>query len=58
MEKKTPLLTEIANWLLPFGFRLWDVGEVYRNESNVLGTLDCMFVNINSVIAPSWYYDT
>jgi FkbM family methyltransferase len=56
--KKTPLLTEIANWLLPFGFRLWDVGEVYRNANNVLGTLDCMFVNINSGIAPSWYYDT
>ena len=54
--KDTPLLTELADWLLPFGFRLWDIGDEYRNEQGVLTTLDCAFVNVNVGIAESWYY--
>jgi FkbM family methyltransferase len=52
----TPLLTEIADWLLPFNFRLWDVVEPYRNEQGVLATLDCVFVNTKSGITPDWHY--
>lgn len=52
----TPLLTEISEWLLPFNFRLWDVTEPYRNSDDVLGTLDCVFVNTQSEITPKWYY--
>ncbi len=52
----TPLLTEIANWLLQFDFRLWDIAEPYRNPDDVLTTLDCVFVNTKSAIAPEWYY--
>lgn len=54
--KKNPLLTEIADWLLPFDFRLWDVADAYRNEDGVLTTLDCIFVNSTAGITPSWYY--
>ncbi|MFN5515074.1 MAG: FkbM family methyltransferase [Cyanobacteriota bacterium] len=53
---QTPLLTEIADWLLLFGFRLWDIGETYRNDNGVLGTLDCLFVNTQIGLAPSWFY--
>jgi FkbM family methyltransferase len=52
----TPLLTEISDWLLQFGFRLWDVGDEYRNDKDILTTLDCVFVNQNIGIAESWYY--
>jgi FkbM family methyltransferase len=54
--KDTPLLTEIADWLLPFNFRLYDIAEPYRNPDDVLTTLDCVFVNTKSAIAPDWYY--
>jgi FkbM family methyltransferase len=53
---QTPLLTEIAQWLLPFNFRLWDVSEPYRNGDDVLTSLDCIFVNSLSGITPPWYY--
>jgi hypothetical protein len=54
--KETPLLTEIADWLLQFDFRLWDIAEPYRNPEDILTTLDCVFINTQSAIAPSWYY--
>lgn len=54
--KDTPLLTELAEWLLPFGFRLWDIGDEYRNEQGILTTLDCAFVNVDIGICESWYY--
>jgi FkbM family methyltransferase len=54
--KNTPLLTEIADWLLAFNFRLWDVGDNYRDDKGVLTALDCIFVNSNSGITSSWYY--
>ena len=54
--KETPLLTEIADWLLPFNFRLYDIAEPYRNPDDVLTTLDCVFVNTNSRITPDWFY--
>ena len=54
--KETPLLTEIADWLLPFNFRLWDIAEPYRDPDDILTTLDCIFINTKSAIAPDWYY--
>jgi FkbM family methyltransferase len=54
--KNTPLLTEIADWLLPFNFRLWDVVQPYRDEQGVLASLDCVFINTKSGITPDWYY--
>jgi FkbM family methyltransferase len=55
--KQTPLLTEIADWLLSFNFRLWDVADAYRNQAGVLTTLDCIFVNTKAGISPIWYYE-
>jgi len=55
--KKTPLLTEIADWLLSFNFRLWDLADAYRDQAGVLTTLDCIFVNTQAGIAPIWYYE-
>jgi len=55
--KKTPLLTEIADWLLSFNFRLWDLADAYRDQGGVLTTLDCIFVNTQAGIAPIWYYE-
>ena len=55
--KETPLLTEIADWLIQFDFRLWDVTEPYRNPEGILGSLDCVFINTKAGIAPNWYYD-
>jgi FkbM family methyltransferase len=53
---QTPLLTEIAQWLLPFNFRLWDVSEPYRNQAGELVTLDCVFVKASLDFVPDWYY--
>ncbi len=53
---QTPLLTEIAQWLLPFDFRLWDVSEPYRDPNGQLTTLDCIFINANAGLTPDWYY--
>ncbi|AIE75321.1 FkbM family methyltransferase [Synechocystis sp. CS-94] len=52
----TPLLTEIAHWLLPLNFRLWDVSEPYRGPQGELTTLDCIFINTAAGLSPSWYY--
>ncbi|MBE9195026.1 MULTISPECIES: FkbM family methyltransferase [Synechocystis] len=52
----TPLLTEIANWLLPLNFRLWDVSEPYRGPQGELTTLDCIFINTAAGLTPDWYY--
>lgn len=52
----TPLLNEIAQWLLPFNFRLWDVSEPYRNPNGHLTTLDCIFINTDAGLTPDWYY--
>lgn len=52
----TPLLTEIVDWLLSYNFRLWDLGDPYRNEEGILATLDCFFINTKSGLMPDWYY--
>lgn len=54
--QNTPLLTEIADWLLTFNFRLWDTGDNYRDDKGILTALDCIFVNSQSEITPNWYY--
>ncbi|MBW1859187.1 MAG: FkbM family methyltransferase [Deltaproteobacteria bacterium] len=48
--KNTPLLTEISDWLIQFGFRLWDVADSDRAENGVLRALDYIFVNTNGAI--------
>jgi len=53
---QTPLLTELADWLLPFNFRLWDVGDVYRDAQDGLATLDCVFINTALGLTPDWFY--
>ncbi|MFN5515075.1 MAG: FkbM family methyltransferase [Cyanobacteriota bacterium] len=53
---ETPLLTEIADWLLQYNFRLWDIGDPYRNEQAILEALDCVFINANSNISLPWHY--
>lgn len=52
----TPLWTDLATWLLQFDFHLWDIADSYRNEEGILTSMDCFFVNANSVLTPSWYY--
>lgn len=52
----TPLLTEIADWLLPLNFRLWDVTEPYRNPEGILASLDCIFVKASMELCPDWFY--
>jgi len=54
--KDTPLMTEIADWLLSSNFRLWDIGDSYRNEDGILTTLDCVFINTATGLTPEWYY--
>jgi FkbM family methyltransferase len=51
-----PLLTDLADWLLKFNFRLWDIADCYRNPDGVLSTVDCIFVNVDAGFAPHWYY--
>ena len=53
---ETPLLMEIAHWLLQYDFRLWDIGDPYRNDQGILATLDCVFVNTNSSISLPWHH--
>lgn len=53
---ETPLLSEIANWLQPFNFELWDVGDGYRDHRGILATLDCVFLNRMTGLMPEWYY--
>ena len=53
---QTPLFTELANWLLGLGFRLWDLGDEYRDERGGLATVDCLFLNVASDICPAWHY--
>jgi hypothetical protein len=45
----TPLLIEMMNWLAEFGFCLWDVGGSYRETNGILASLDCAFVNSNTM---------
>ena len=45
----TPLLTEIISWVAEYGFCLWDVADAYRDADGVLTSLDCAFVNSNTM---------
>jgi len=60
----TPLLSDIMDWLLTYNFRLWDIAGGFRNDEGVLGSIDCIFINVNAFeklkldcIKP-WYYST
>jgi hypothetical protein len=48
-EGKAPLLIEIASWLAGRGFFLWDVADTYRDEADVLASIDCFFINAQSM---------
>jgi hypothetical protein len=50
-EGKTPLLIEVASWLAARGFFLWDVGGTYRSDAGVLQSIDCFFINAESMAA-------
>lgn len=54
---QTPLLTDIIHWLRSLNFRLWDIGDTYRSENDGLATVDCVFVNTQVGLTPSWYYE-
>ena len=56
-EGKTPLLLEIASWLAGRGFFLWDLADPYRDSADVLASVDCFFVNAQSM-APYVTYRT
>lgn len=42
----TPLFHELVEFLLPFGFRLWDFCGNYRRENGVLVSQDMVFLNV------------
>jgi hypothetical protein len=48
-EGKAPLLIEIASWLARRGFFLWDIADTYRDDADVLASIDCFFVNAQSM---------
>jgi FkbM family methyltransferase len=48
-EGKAPLLLEIASWLAQRGFFLWDIADTYRDDADVLASIDCFFVNAQSM---------
>ncbi len=60
--ENTPLFNELIEWLLPYNFRLWDIIGSFRDPDGVLGSIDCVFINVQSFtdlelgcIKP-WYY--
>jgi len=42
---ETPLLAEVAQWLRPLGFFLWDLGNAWRDLDATLVAQDCIFLN-------------
>jgi FkbM family methyltransferase len=47
---RTPLVGEIVAWLAKAGFSLWDVGDSYRDPDGVLASVDCVFVNVRTMV--------
>jgi hypothetical protein len=45
---QTPLLLEVCNWLVGFGFHVWDFSDCYRNEKGINISQDCLFLNKRS----------
>ena len=54
--KKTPLLHEIINHLLPRGFYLFDFAGEYRNAQGRLFAPDVFFVNRNSQLVRDYRF--
>ncbi|MEL4898649.1 FkbM family methyltransferase [Crocosphaera sp. Alani8] len=60
--ENTPLFNELIQWLLPYNFRLWDIVGSFRNSDQVLGSIDCVFINVQSFtdleldFVKPWYY--
>jgi FkbM family methyltransferase len=42
----TPLFQELVDFLLPFGFRLWDFCGQFRSENGILVSQDMVFLNV------------
>jgi FkbM family methyltransferase len=47
----TPLLLEVSEWLRQNDFHLWDLGNPWRDETGVLVTQDCLFLNARSKVS-------
>jgi len=47
----TPLLLEVADWLRKFDFHLWDLGNPWRDNDEVLVAQDCLFLNARSKVS-------
>jgi FkbM family methyltransferase len=54
-EGKAPLFLEVASWLAARGFYLWDLADLDRDPSEVLQSVDCFFINAQSM-APHLTY--
>lgn len=47
----TPLLLEVADWLRQFNFHLWDLSNPWRDDSGVMVSQDCLFLNAHSKVS-------
>lgn len=47
----TPLLLEVADWLRQFDFHLWDLSNPWRDDSGVMVSQDCLFLNAHSKVS-------
>lgn len=49
--ENTPLISELINFLAPFGFHMFEVGDSWRNHNGSLISQDFFFVNERSILA-------
>ena len=54
--KSTPLIIEVMNFLAPFGFHMFDVGDSWRNQNGSLISQDFYFVNERSSLASDFNF--
>lgn len=52
-DGKTPLLTELAEWLAGRGFYPWEFGRSYRDETGLLVAPDVIFMNVRCPQSPN-----
>lgn len=53
---ETPLIHEIVNYLLPYGFYLFDIGDGFRNSTGNLISQDFFFINKTSELAKDYRF--
>ena len=54
--QSTPMIHELMNFLLPFGFFMFDVGDCWRNANGSLISQDFYFVNERSEMASDYSF--